>query len=118
MQLNPARGRKLIWMRSQLFYLLRFMQLNPARGRKRRAATAGWSYFFTWFMQLNPARGRKQESQHRAEAFRAASKVYAAQPREGTETISSSLFLSDPHLPWFMQLNPARGRKQVYKELS
>ena len=36
--------------------------------------------------------------------------VYAAQPREGTETTRGSLSLSVP-TTWFMQLNPARGRK-------
>ena len=37
-------------------------------------------------------------------------KVYAAQPREGTETTAILLFLSST-ATWFMQLNPARGRK-------
>ena len=59
-------------------------------------------------MQLNPARGRKHplglgllREHHRV--------VYAAQPREGTETRSALMF---PRIPSrFMQLNPARGRK-------
>ena len=36
--------------------------------------------------------------------------VYAAQPREGTETLSNR-FNRVLLLSWFMQLNPARGRK-------
>ena len=39
-------------------------------------------------------------------------KVYAAQPREGTETLG--IWAPSPcSMHWFMQLNPARGRKQV-----
>ena len=38
----------------------------------------------TWFMQLNPARGRKHVDRDAIE--RVAFLVYAAQPREGTET--------------------------------
>ena len=37
-------------------------------------------------------------------------KVYAAQPREGTETVYSGFFESR-FFTRFMQLNPARGRK-------
>ena len=39
----------------------------------------------TWFMQLNPARGRKHDGIESGgvEIYRV---VYAAQPREGTET--------------------------------
>ena len=59
MQLNPARGRKLVHVDFHIeSYQQGFMQLNPARGRKL-------GYYGispprrTWFMQLNPARGRK-----------------------------------------------------------
>ena len=60
---------------------------------------------FSWFMQLNPARGRKLGE--RLGPVLALPAVYAAQPREGTETKTRwwwSFFR-------FMQLNPARGRK-------
>ena len=60
------------------------------------------------FMQLNPARGRKP-SRHYGRITLESNEVYAAQPREGTETLQAS-----SHLWWFprfMQLNPARGRK-------
>ena len=84
-------------------------------------------------MQLNPARGRKLESMPCvARMYR---KVYAAQPREGTETryshpkadqMKRGLCSSTPRgdgnsqqevshsfqPSWFMQLNPARGRKR------
>ena len=58
-------------------------------------------------MQLNPARGRKlEQSGCKVDNVQ----VYAAQPREGTETRPRRC---RAHLPshWFMQLNPARGRK-------
>ena len=61
-------------------------------------------------MQLNPARGRKLSCPHPSATYRPW--VYAAQPREGTETPA------ERHIPslhtWFMQLNPARGRKLDY----
>ena len=63
-------------------------------------------------MQLNPARGRKR---HTTRGFRErySSMVYAAQPREGTETLTkdSSTYFGRYR---FMQLNPARGRKRVF----
>ena len=37
--------------------------------------------------------------------------VYAAQPREGTETMRWMLRIHRRSIPRFMQLNPARGRK-------
>ena len=37
--------------------------------------------------------------------------VYAAQPREGTETYAIFGFVQDVIAERFMQLNPARGRK-------
>ena len=37
--------------------------------------------------------------------------VYAAQPREGTETSRFSRRILPISYAWFMQLNPARGRK-------
>ena len=87
------------------------------------------------FMQLNPARGRKLKiASKRLQGI--TGKVYAAQPREGTETslctlrgscmssfgLCSSTPRGDGNAMWigawrgfphsrFMQLNPARGRK-------
>ena len=60
-------------------------------------------------MQLNPARGRKLVSVSVPLHVRVA--VYAAQPREGTETAHFLAPRRGAHDAWFMQLNPARGRK-------
>ena len=139
MQLNPARGRKLVLKNQPAQYAsesglcsstprgdgnptkyaqvetvkpMRFMQLNPARGRKlaRKAVTQGDNnnglcsstprgdgnlqhrprsrLVLSRFMQLNPARGRKLQSSLEANVGPLAHAVYAAQPREGTETCS------------------------------
>ena len=61
------------------------------------------------FMQLNPARGRKLTPWARS-GHDCTSQVYAAQPREGTETRTLSRSALHAHTR-FMQLNPARGRK-------
>ena len=65
-----------------------FMQLNPARGRKLASITVMVPLCADGFMQLNPARGRKHEKDIRSIR---ADEVYAAQPREGTETVSTIL---------------------------
>ena len=136
MQLNPARGRKLgLVSRIVPRDARRFMQLNPARGRKLRSPRYRHSCLVVGFMQLNPARGRKHaprrgsilsfshglcsstprgdgnaNNERYAVRNRPTVKVYAAQPREGTETLCSRL--SEWRRGWFMQLNPARGRKR------
>ena len=111
MQLNPARGRKLDAKRTRLQDLMslvyaaqpregtetsllllteslsdtyRFMQLNPARGRKHYFAITANDSNFVRFMQLNPARGRKRNCV--VLIISTYPMVYAAQPREGTET--------------------------------
>ena len=109
MQLNPARGRKLEfhvvspqgfgvyaaqpregtetrhrYLRHHARRSERFMQLNPARGRKPVVVITLEASFLPRFMQLNPARGRKQGNY--AAHRRKPERVYAAQPREGTET--------------------------------
>ena len=61
-------------------------------------------------MQLNPARGRKHYREIH-DSRRPLLKVYAAQPREGTETKPKSRSMKIVVALWFMQLNPARGRK-------
>ena len=63
--------------------------------------------------QLNPARGRKQEY-HFAVIHKTSLGVYAAQPREGTETGPTTPRRSRSGSGRrFMQLNPARGRKHL-----
>ena len=62
-------------------------------------------------MQLNPARGRKH-----ARALikhKKYDEVYAAQPREGTETRNQTSHFTLLTKDRFMQLNPARGRKHL-----
>ena len=162
MQLNPARGRKLRRIsRCLLLTLLGLCSSTPRGDGNLIMALINSRDTILWFMQLNPARGRKhvvtvgqcaivlvhglcsstprgdgnvvdrvplllcdfhfsvyaaqpregtetryQDHTHTGDSWR----VYAAQPREGTETL---------HMPdgdrrkriWFMQLNPARGRK-------
>ena len=61
------------------------MQLNPARGRKLDNASQTICYSRYRFMQLNPARGRKLKASDDQKSDMLY-KVYAAQPREGTET--------------------------------
>ena len=121
--------------------LLRFMQLNPARGRKldqsplQRAATISGLCSSTprgdgnalgacgpcrrlcreRFMQLNPARGRKPRRLLGSARVRRTRSVYAAQPREGTETLIDEAQLILNARDWFMQLNPARGRKHTIR---
>ena len=111
MQLNPARGRKPPGVVTiPLGDLARFMQLNPARGRKLLVCLAVPHQDRQRFMQLNPARGRKRDILRDLHCVDCV--VYAAQPREGTETFS--MRYADMHISvlWFMQLNPARGRKR------
>ena len=140
MQLNPARGRKLEGDQpgnTVTFYGLCsstprgdgnpivkpavrrtglwFMQLNPARGRKQIIRNHTVIGNKTRFMQLNPARGRKLRVPGVRDGGRVR-EVYAAQPREGTETgiMTETCF---PSSSWFMQLNPARGRKLAHGEI-
>ena len=63
------------------------------------------------FMQLNPARGRKLASRFVLIPI-PQNVVYAAQPREGTETRTIEELYHSVIYTRFMQLNPARGRKQ------
>ena len=61
------------------------MQLNPARGRKQALKEFDKASYGEGFMQLNPARGRKLSFTD-STIFNIIKMVYAAQPREGTET--------------------------------
>ena len=86
----------------------RFMQLNPARGRKLDLGQHGATGHDVGLCSSTPrGDGNKHGSLRRKLSF---CKVYAAQPREGTETRISSL-VSICRIARFMQLNPARGRK-------
>ena len=60
------------------------MQLNPARERKQLGIAEQQLADGERFMQLNPARGRKLEDPESHDIRLI--EVYAAQPREGTET--------------------------------
>ena len=62
------------------------MQLNPARGRKLGCVLYDVLVIDQGFMQLNPARGRKPATQSTTNWHSSGVGVYAAQPREGTET--------------------------------
>ena len=138
MQLNPARGRKLQTTHEQELSLAkyglcsstprgdgnkrnaksitrltnqRFMQLNPARGRKRHAVTSNVTRASPRFMQLNPARGRKPKIGTKAVTALMAKGLCSSTPR-GDGNISPLITASAKFLSWFMQLNPARGRKR------
>ena len=75
---------------------LGFMQLNPARGRKLQPEFSMINFTHKGFMQLNPAGGRKLLILFAS--FRCLIEVYAAQPREGTETFHCSFVISSIYL--------------------
>ena len=135
MQLNPARGRKLA-IRTIIHTDSRFMvyAAQPSEGTETTPLSlplqpkkglcsstprgdgnlckicVGLLDELKMFMQLNPARGRK----HRPFSIHLGwfkVEVYAAQPREGTETRTWTSLPSSSVNVWFMQLGPARGRK-------
>ena len=86
------------------------MQLNPARGRKLGRHKALNS---TRRLKVYAAQPREGTETTHLFSFlaRKVCQVYAAQPREGTETYAllyEHAQLADTR---FMQLNPARGRK-------
>ena len=84
----------------------RFMQLNPARGRKLQRATAASSPALGLCSSTPRGDGNQCSVLGARVLFHG---VYAAQPREGTET---AMMMRHRYLIlWFMQLNPARGRK-------
>ena len=163
MQLNPARGRKPTFKHPRVVSpMARFMQLNPARGRKHELAPEVPVPWYQPGLCSSTPRGDGNHSQLASSCSSRSNglcsstprgdgnnsildeissisnlKVYAAQPREGTETstdvntslncIEIGLCSSTPrgdgngeeacHPPppaeGFMQLNPARGRKLV-----
>ena len=117
-----------------------FMQLNPARGRKRDVACRTPARRGFGLCGSTP-RGDGNKKSH-ARMVTHNDMVYVAQPREGTETSPSfdppwvvqggGLCSSTPRgdgnssslsttrawvSPGFMQLNPARGRKQALKKI-
>ena len=87
MQLNPARGRKLALMheRNPIPVCGGFMQLNPARGRKHRCESRQSRLNYLKVYAAQPREGTEtvlaDDSNLDVPAV-----VYAAQPREGTET--------------------------------
>ena len=85
------------------------MQLNPARGRK--LVDDG---NFVWRQMVYAAQPREGTETCYIPRQQASGidMVYAAQPREGTETHLCSLLKERKPLGRFMQLNPARGRKR------
>ena len=114
----------------------RFMQLNPARGRKLLATmSVVWLAINLGLCSSTP-RGDGNDFMHSVAWRGPGAEVYAAQPREGTETprrrannrnapavgLCSSTPRGDGNVARipssmistsirFMQLNPARGRK-------
>ena len=85
------------------------MQLNPARGRKQRGMPYGKTVILVTVYAAQPREGTETSLPPRASRH-SSSLVYAAQPREGTET-DYEITLEKDDLNRFMQLNPARGRK-------
>ena len=136
MQLNPARGRKPVCLSLCLAVCLsRFMQLNPARGRKPAHGVVHGPGNRKGLCSSTP-RGDGNDFMHSVAWRGPGAEVYAAQPREGTETprrrannrnapavgLCSSTPRGDGNVARipssmistsirFMQLNPARGRK-------
>ena len=119
MQLNPARGRKhkqLALLRCRIHQTVYAAQ--PREGTEtRRSRCLLVTRCRSGFMQLNPARGRKLLTIPRPMRISMIA-VYAAQPREGTETAHSSPSRLSGRSSRFMQLTPARGRKRAHAPLS
>ena len=137
MQLNPARGRKLYYFCGSFLTLATVYAAQPREGTETNhngyynnepndvlglcSSTPRGdgnlqvdhisSQLLRRFMQLNPARGRKPQQHHGWSGVLYLRMVYAAQPREGTETLGSGHTTRGSREPRFMQLNPARGRK-------
>ena len=112
MQLNPARGRKLVMsvMRLDMVPISRFMQLNPARGRKH--VDPHTSIFFYKVYAAQPREGTETLAMMRAYRFLSSS-VYAAQPREGTETTHSQYVLG-PILGLVYAAQPREGTETCF----
>ena len=92
------------------FFISRFMQLNPARGRKLINRLRLNARIRIKVYAAQPREGTETKASHKVITNHNIV-VYAAQPREGTETISSCWMRRWTGFPRFMQLNPARGRK-------
>ena len=87
------------------------MQLNPARGRKQELRAHAYYYKQLLVYAAQPREGTETRDINRPPSFVNVIQVYAAQPREGTETTFQHVRCSRGIYTWFMQLNPARGRK-------
>ena len=66
------------------------MQLNPARGRKRDGDARDVLRDLYWVYAAQPREGTETASIFSLLPLTETLKVYAAQPREGTETWSDS----------------------------
>ena len=89
MQLNPARGRKPISMRGYpRATQVRFMQLNPARGRKLFKVPAKGAFPLEEVYAAQPREGTETLTIILVGFHTKRVLVYAAQPREGTETLA------------------------------
>ena len=111
MQLNPARGRKLVRVASDADTCeAGFMQLNPARGRKLAIFDCHSLLVRLRFMQLNPARGRKRV-ENKLSLVDNKQGLCSSTPR-GDGNLSRDEGAMSPDSTRFMQLNPARGRKR------
>ena len=63
-----------------------FMQLNPARGRKRRQGSSSYPRTFCTVYAAQPREGTETWKTVGIKYLIYILEVYAAQPREGTET--------------------------------
>ena len=109
MQLNPARGRKLVIGKQHIVGTYKVYAAQPREGTetydswKRDASGV--------LLGLCSSTPRGDGNPHTIKTYMRDILVYAAQPREGTETanvVNACLMISR-----FMQLNPARGRKPL-----
>ena len=133
---TPRGDGNYVLLGSPRIALAWFMQLNPARGRKLGTSASAMSRRYAAVYAAQPREGTETgkdlspakrptlsqglcSSTPRGDGNREdrllfavdEAQVYAAQPREGTETCT---LISTPPFAlsiWFMQLNPARGRK-------
>ena len=116
MQLNPARGRKLLTIpRPMRISMIAVYAAQPREGTETSYQMSSPLSYMSVVYAAQPREGTETHVASHEPWLPAL--VYAAQPREGTETpgrldFPCKLFLR------FMQLNPARGRKLVYRSLS
>ena len=109
MQLNPARGRKLLIISSYLAPRADAVYAaQPREGTETLNLIANLGRNEAFGLCSSTPRGDGNTSIGRV--ILQPHVVYAAQPREGTETYRVYALYATMHVR-FMQLNPARGRK-------